>query len=216
LVGGGVLDQDFRDHDENIGNARVEFALTPRVGLFGDATYNTRDYKNNSPLDLNSSGHIYAVGVSFDITQVIRGELSVGSYEQDYKDPTIGHLSGATYNGHVQWFPTQLTTVSFNLSRGVEESATPGASFLHTQASVRVDHELYRNVILTAGVAAGKLEYSGVNRTDNTVEADVGADYLLNRRVRLHAGYVFDRDRSNLPTQDFEANRFTIGVAFHL
>ena len=216
LNGGGTLDQDFRDHDENSADARVEVALTPRVAFLVDANLNNRDYSGTGPLSLDSFGRTYSVGINFDLTNLVRGEFTIGTFDQDYKNPALGKVDGTAYAAHVDWFPTQLTTVAFDVHRGVEESAIPGASILHTEEGVRIDHELLRNVILTAGVRQAQRDYTGVARTDDTTSGDIGADYLVNRRVRLHAGYSFDHNSSNIPGEDFDVNRFSVGVSFHL
>lgn len=211
--GGGTLDQDYRDHKEKVASGRLEVALTPRIALLAEGSANTREYDDGV---LDSDGRTYAVGVNFDITDLMRGEIIVGQFDQDYDSAAIGNVEGTLYAGRLEWFPSQITTVNVNLARSVEESSLGAASYVQTQLGARVDHELRRNVILSAGVRQDDRDYEGVAREDKYLSADVGATYLLNRRLRLRGGYAFDRNESNAPGEDFEVNRLFVGLSLHL
>lgn len=213
LSGGGILDQDFRDHDETVESLRVEVAVNPRLALVGEAAANQREY---DVATRDSDGRYGAVGVSFDLTQLVRGEVLVTQYTQDYNDPTIGTVEGTGFSGRVEWFPSQLTTVNVDASKSVEDSAFFGASYVLTQAGARVDHEVLRNVIVSGGVRMQNREYEGLARSDERVVADVGATYLVNRRMRINVGFAHDENDSNFAGEDFEENRLSAGVSFHL
>lgn len=214
-----IIDQDNRDHDETVESIRAEFAVTPRLGVLVDAAANQRDYDQSSLRD--SDGSTYGVGVSFNITDLLRGEALVTRFEQKYDDPAIGTVDGTGFAGHLEWFPTQLTTVNADASRTVEDSAFAGGEYVLSQAGAGVDHELRRNIILHAGVRFAKREYENIDRDDDFAGADIGATYIANRRVRFNLGYSYRQNDSSgtdpsVFGQDFEENRLTAGVSFHL
>lgn len=222
-VSGGVaqrnLDYDglqsFRDHDQTEFRGRVDVELSPRVGLVGQAIVDNREYDNTPGLD--SDGQTLLAGLSVDFSDLIRGEVNVGQFERDYDSGAT--LDGVALDAHVEWYITGLTTLTFDASRNTEEVAGNVAlPYTETEYGARIDHELQRNVILTAGAEFGNREYDLIEREDDYRRFEVGGDYLMNRRVALQARYNYDEVESEGLNRyrDFEVNSFTLGVSFRL
>jgi hypothetical protein len=191
--------------------------LTPRLGLVFQATTDERDYKNTP--SLSSEGTTLLAGVSINFTDLLQGEITAGQFERDYDGGSSA--DGLALAANLEWYPTGLTTVSFNARQNAEDvvGATSATPFTESQYGIRVDHELLRNVILTAGAQAGTREYEDpIDREDEVVGVEIGADYLMNRRVALRARYNFDDVQSSGADRyrDFEVNAFTLGVSFRL
>jgi hypothetical protein len=218
---GGRIDQDGRDRTERVATARAELALSPDTAVLAEVQINDRDYEFLAPggISRNSTGQTYLVGANFDLTDLVRGEVSVGAFNQDYKDNAIGEISGLAANARVDWFPTERTTVSGQARRLVEEAFLQGArTYVTTEASLQVDHELRRNVIVSAGARLGQREYEGIDRDDTVRGLQVGATYLVNRRVSVQAGYSFDAQTSDgaRRDRDYDINRGFVGVRVRL
>ena len=123
----------------------------------------------------------------------------------------------ARFGGRAQldYFLSPLTTLTLGAGRTVEDAATPGAGgYVASSASLTVDHELLRNLILTGRLTYSEDEYQGLDRNDRRLQARVGATYLMNRNlgVSLVAATLktssdgLDRD------QDFTVNRLTLSL----
>lgn len=222
LTGGGVADQDQRDQTTTTVTGRLEYALSPDTALVAQVAANMRDYKLTPPqaaFDRDSEGSTYLVGINSDISNLIRGELIVGYLQQDYDDPALKDAKGLALEGNIEYFATPLTSFTFAASRRVEETLTTGASsFVSTEASARVDHELRRNILLTAGVGMLNRDFQGASRDDDLTQADIGARFLLNRRMELGARWRYERQQSSGPIADpeFDANRFVVSASVRL
>ncbi|MFT4936036.1 MAG: hypothetical protein ACI9LT_002748 [Pseudoalteromonas distincta] len=217
-LGGGVIPQQYRDRDEHVVTARADYAVSPATAIFLEVSRNVRDYRLARPavtLVRDSEGTQALVGSNFELGATARGEIAVGYLSQEYDDPTLGDIDGFGARAQVEWFPTQLTTVTFTGSRTIEESASPGsAGYTSANLGVKVDHELMRNVILTGNVSQGKDDYQGITREDERFNAGVGATYLLNRNVGLTVAYShMDMDSSGFGGQDFKVNKVGATVA---
>jgi hypothetical protein len=218
LFGGGIADQDFRDRDELVYTVRGDYAVSPDTALFARARFNTKDYDlapPNVPLQRDSDGYTLDVGADFDIGGVARGVVGVGYTEQSYDDPTLPDASGASLDVAVEWFPSQLTTITATASRGIQESAVVNSGgFMRTSGSLRVDHEVRRNWILTAEARYGDDDYEGVDRSDERIGASLMATWFVNRNVGVRAYYDYsDQDSSGAAgLQDYTRN--VIGVGF--
>jgi hypothetical protein len=218
LIGGGIADQDQRDHITTTLTGRVEYALSPDTALVAQAATNRREYEVSpprAPVDRDSEGASYLVGINTDLTNLIRGEIILGYLYQDYDDPTLETARGLAAEANIAYFATPLTTLTFKARREVEETLTTGASsYVATSAEARVDHELRRNVLLTAGVGMLNRDFQGMTRDDDILLADAGARFLLNRRIELGARWRYERQESSGPIADpdYDVNRFSVSA----
>lgn len=204
-----------RDSDQTGLRGRLNYEITPRVGLFATASVDERNYDNNA--GSNSEGRSLLAGVAYN-GDLFRGEVSVGQFEREYESPAFGTLDGLAIAGRVEWLVTPLTTVTVDGSRTADNEIglASGTPYIISEYGARVDHELRRNIILTAGVRSGEREYEGTDRTDEFLRYDVGADYILNRRVALRARYSVDDVDSTVAVRNFEVEAVSVGISLRL
>jgi len=219
---GGVIPQDFRDHTVTGLSGKAEYAISSDTAVFVSGGFNRRRYDLTPPqvsLNRDSEGFELTGGVNFDITRLVRGEVQLGYLRQEYKEAQFGNISGLAGRGQVEWFPTQLTTVTFTGERSVEESATLTASgYLDTRLTAQVDHELRRNVILTARAGFEDAEYKNIDRRDRFWSGSVAANWLINRRLGLAATYsrLSQESSGAVRRPDFNVNRFIVSLVVQL
>jgi hypothetical protein len=215
----GNSSQSDRDRTLTILTGRVDYAVSPDTALFVQVAGNNRDYRL-PPLSgvqgRDSSGAEVLAGANFELSALLRGEIGVGYLRQNYDNPApapvqrFDNISGLGARAQVEWFPTQLTTVTFTGSRTLEDAGIIGASgYLSTNVGAKVDHELLRNVILSAQASYGNDDYKGVDRQDKRYGGGVSATYLLNRSVGVTVGYNhFKQNSSGLAgSGDFTVNK---------
>lgn len=210
---GGVIDQDYRDRTVTSLMARADYAVSPDTALFLEVTGNKRDYRQAKPavaLNRDSDGVQVLAGANFELGALTRGELGVGYIKQNYDDVAAKDIDGFAARAQVEWFPTQLTTITLTGARTIEESGDPTiAGYLSTNSSLRIDHELLRNVLLSANVSSGKDEYQGIDRDDKNTGAGVSATYLLNRNIGVALNYSYQKRASSgsKAGPEFEVNK---------
>jgi hypothetical protein len=215
-----VVEQDDRDRTTTSGTARADYSVSPDTALFFQATANKRDYRLGRPavvVSRDSDGYEVLAGANFEISALARGEIGVGYINQAYDDARFKDIKGFGARGQVEWFPSQLTTVSLSGARTVEDSGIAGVSgYLSSNVSASVDHELLRNVILSAQASYGDDKYKGLVREDKRTTVGVSGTYLLNHNVGLTASYNhFDQD-SNIATAKFKVDKVSLGITLQL
>lgn len=190
---GAVIEQDDRDRTVFTLTGRADYALLPATAIFLQITSDDRDYDRiaGGPLR-TSSGYQTLAGVDFELGALVRGEIAAGYIRQDFEDEAFGDLDGVGGRVKLSWFPTQLTTVTAAAARTVEDTGVIGsAGALRTDLSLSVDHELLRNLILTAQATYADDAYNGLARTDTRFGAGVSAAYRINRRYGFAAGLTW-------------------------
>ena len=213
---GAVIEQDDRDRTVARLTGRADYALSPATALFVQIARDDRDYRKvaGSP-ERSSSGHEALAGVDFELGALIRGEVAAGYIRQDFQDTAYGDLDGFGGRARLSWFPTQLTTLTATAARSVEDTGVIGsAGALRTDLSIGVDHELLRNLILTAETAWSEDDYNGLDRTDIRFVASFSAVYRLNRRYGLTAGVTFlDQSSSGAAAgPSYRSTRLSVAV----
>jgi hypothetical protein len=217
IIGSEIVDQDFRDRNEFYYGAKAEYAVSPDTAVYLSATGNKKDYDTNVVTsDRTSDGYVVGVGANFDISELMRGDVQVGYMKQSYDN--FAKIDGFNAIGRVEWFPTQLTTIGINGSRTIEESTAPRSSgYISNNIGASIDHELMRNVLLSAAYTHGKDDYKGIDRSDKRDNFSATATYLLNRRVGLFLTYNYLKQDSTGAVLDrgasFKDNKLIASVA---
>jgi hypothetical protein len=192
-AGASVFEKD-RNHTISTVTGKAEYALSPATAIFVDAAYNEHRYSLTPPLasiNRNSQGSEVHVGANFELSHVARGEVEVGYLNQAFVS-TFGTVSGFSAKGNVEWFPSQLTTVSLTGSRALQDAGATGSpAYRADTMGLQADHELLRNVILTGRVGFENDDYRGIDRADRNTTASVGVRYLLNRLAAITLSYVY-------------------------
>ncbi len=215
-LGGTVLEKPFTQ-SQTVASAKAEYAISPDTAVYVTGAYNTIHYPNQlvGTLNRNSTGETYAIGANFDISQLVRGDVQVGYLNQDFAASGFGSASGFSAKGKVQWFPTQLTTVTLIGARQINPATVAGSpAVLSGSVGGQVDHELLRNVILTALAHYQLDDYRGVDRHDRITELGLSGEYLLNRNIGVHLGYSYlKQDSSGLfRGLTFDVNRVMLST----
>lgn len=210
-IAGPLIDQDDRDRVEYEEALRLGYDVSPDTNVYVQGTVNQRDYDLDPPavaINRDSDGYNVVVGSDFRLSSLAQGSVFVGYQQQSYDNSAFSDVSGLSYGADVEWYVTPLTTVTFSAASTVEETTTVGASgYLQQMGGIRVDHELLRNLILNGRVSYSVADYEGVNRTDNTIGAGLGFDYLLNRNLSLGFGYDFAKKDSDAIGEDYTRNQ---------
>lgn len=214
LVGGGALNNDDRDRNEIETRVRVGYDVSPALQTFVTGRYRETEYDNfddnlggGGVAKRDSDAFDVLAGAAFDLGALARGEVAVGYTEQDYDSALIPEVDGFIYEAGVEWFVTELTTVTLGGSRSVEETTINNAAgYLATSVAAGIDHELMRNVLVGADAYWSNSEYEGINRDDDVIGVGVDGTYLINRNFRATLGYDYEQRDSNALNADYDAN----------
>jgi hypothetical protein len=210
-----AFNQNTRDRDEFYYGGKAEYAVGPDTAVFASLIGNTKEYDLAS-VGRDSDGYVATVGANFDLSQSVRGELEAGYMSQSYDNTAFADIDGFTAKGRVEWFPTELTTLNVGGSRSIEEStAANSQGYISNTASVGIDHELLRNVLLAANASFGKDSYESVDRDDKRTGFNASAAYLLNRNVGLFLTYTYLKQESSGTAKgsSFSDNKLAASVA---
>lgn len=210
------------NRDRTIGRlaGQVEYALSPSTAVYGQLVRSDIDYSSllaPGVANRDSEGYRAIAGLSLDISGFFRGVVGVGYTRRDYRSPLYKDASGLSAEARIEYFPTELTTVTINLRRVLEDSNIGIASaFFDNRAGLRVDHELLRNLLLNTGLERARQTYVGSPARDDIWRVRAGARYLSSRTLTLDGLISYGNRQRRGEVSDFRVRELAglISVTF--
>lgn len=222
-VSGAELNNTGRDRNVYAGGLRIGYELQPHYEAFVRGEGNKRDYDrkiDEGGVERSSEGYTAVGGLALDLGGVTFGEVYAGYLQQFYDSNQLNTISGLTAGGTLTWNVTTLTTINARAARIVEETTQLGSSgILRTTGGISADHELLRNLILSAAFNITNDDYQDVKRTDYYYIPGISARYLMNRNLYATLGYQFvhhTTDGRDTTDQSYDQNVVRIGLEAQL
>ena len=200
-LAGSTIDNDDRDREIFGIAVRLSHRLDDGLDLFAQAQWNERRYAD-TPDDYgyyrDSEGHRLAVGLKGQIGPGLDAEAYLGYLLQDYDDPRFDRVDGLDFAGKLNWRIDARTRARLTLERTVNETTLEGASsYLYTNLTGSVSHQLGERTTLSANLGAGLVAYQDVGRDDWIYTAGLTARHTISRHVFVTLGYRAARRDSN-------------------
>ncbi|MBV8589786.1 MAG: outer membrane beta-barrel protein, partial [Acetobacteraceae bacterium] len=202
-IEGVSVSQEYRDRVGVTAGVTTRYNLSERRNLvfvvegvdshftrpqIGQPTYNSKSFLALAGLDYESSG-------------ALRYQVLVGLEYRGYESRAFKNEIAPIAQAAVIWTPTRLTTVTGLLSRVIEDPAAEGtAGYTYTTAGVTVYHEYLRNLILTGRLSVQNAAYLQSSTSSTSFSIGAGANWLLNRNMRLSADYDFTTQNGASPS----------------
>jgi hypothetical protein len=151
-------------------------------------------------------------GLDIDLTGLLRFRGLIGYETRDYHNSAFQNHAAPVLEGTFIWTPTGLTTVTASVLRRIEDAnESIQTGYTYTQASLVVDHEYLRNVLLQGRVWVDNANYLQTNDTQTLYGIGMSVTYILNRNLRLTASYDFTGAVQNAPlASDYNRNVFLL------
>ncbi len=199
---------------------RVAYAISPRSAIFVEAYVNRRDARlpfDRSGVDRDLTTFGALAGISFDLSDRLRGEIGVGGFNAS-PDGSLPAFSGVAFNGRLRWSPMPRTAVMLNAFRGDVATVQSGATGrIDTRVNLRVDQEIRHNLLGWIDVGYRGTTYRGnLNRKLDTVFVSGELEYLASRTVSVFANVLYEHRSANRPLDRFDQTVAGVGIRLHV
>ncbi len=216
--GPGEINNDDRDRFQYASQLRVGYDFNPAVGGFLQGTFGLTDYDDSvddSGFARGDYSYGLAVGLRFDVTELVVGDAFVGYTRSGFEESRFGTQDTFAVGADLTWEVTELTSVNLLASRSWEQTTVAGASSaLTTNAGIGVSHSLLDTVTLNAGFNYRLESFEELERDDDTIEGTAGVTYLVNRFLHTGLDYTFRNRSSDAAGQDFTAHSVILTLRF--
>jgi hypothetical protein len=216
LTDGTTASNADRQYNQFGGALRGSYELRPGVKPFVEVGIDQRRHDTETDLSgyrRDSRGTTVRAGTTFELTQQLTGETSLGYTRRKYDDERLEDVSGFVGDASLIWSATPLATVKLTAQSSVGESTIPGVSgVLYRDVGVQVDHAFRRWLIGSVKLGFGMDDYVGMEREDKRYAAGVGLTYKLDRWMHIKGEFRQDWFRSNVLGNDYSASTFLFGI----
>lgn len=226
-IGGALINNDDRDRSQYRAAARIGYEFSPGYRLLARGSYERIDYElpiDDGGFNRDSEGFRGTLGVNFELSKLLQGEVFGGYLRRTYTDPRFQPIDRGVFGARLTWEPTQITKVRLDVDRNVQETVAGNyRAFVSTTYSIGIEHEFRRNFVVSVNGRYGADDYQRssvvvAERKDDNYGASVNARYTLNRNVYTSLNYDYSQRTSNVAFQGVEFNRnkvaATIGLQF--
>jgi hypothetical protein len=166
------------------------------VGLAADQTDYRVAQNINTPI-LTSDGQSAIGGFSFDLAGVMRGALGVGYSQRRYREAPQDDLGVVSVQARADFFPFQMTTVSFIGQRLAQDSGLGGTSYIDTRLRAEIDQSLRENLVFIFSASVANQKYLVISQKNNIRLFQGNFRYQANRWLSFNSELSYKFSQSN-------------------
>jgi len=215
-----IINNDDRDRVMYTIAARVSYKFARGYELFGQATYDRRDYAayaDDNGYRRNSHGYRMAVGLKAELGRQLDAEVYAGYLEQIYDDVRFRPVSNIHFGARLRWLVKPSILITGFVDRSIEETTLAGASsYISTRFGLRFEHALAEKWTLLAHTSYSANQYQDIARTDDIYSAGIGLRYYIDRRLWLGLDYSYQYRDSTADLQQYTQNLVMLRVGTEL
>ena len=217
---GTTLELALNDYNTYSLAGRIAYELTPGLIPYVQVTGDRNQYDSTadvSGFDRSSNGIHGKIGVTYQATRLITGELAIGYESRAYADPRLPNLNTPTVDASLIYTATPLTTVTFTASTNIAETTLANSSGAISHVlSLKISHDLLRNLTLAATGTYQLDNYVGQPVSDNYYTGQFEVDYHMTRSILITGSYKYQRFVSSLGFTNYVDHLFMAGLKFQL
>jgi hypothetical protein len=218
LSNGNALYQGDRDNVLATVTGRLSYKASPAVSPFVEASIGQRVH--NVRIDSNGNerdSKLYSLrgGVELDFGEKLRGQLSAGYTQENFKDANINTLGAWTLDGSLTWSPVRLTTVTAAVSTSLSPSANINDNgSVNYSGSLGISRQVRPNLTLDANLTAALQDYDTTGRRDVTLGVNAGYTYWFNRFVAATGRVSYQNIDSTNAGSSYDVGAVRFGLRF--
>jgi polysaccharide biosynthesis protein VpsM len=206
----------FVDQEDYTVPVNVYYELTPKVDVSTGVTY------KNSELDPEFLGVgnateydavYYNVGARGAFTSKLSGAFSVG---YNTREANIGPDDDGSFgaDASLAYAYTEKTQLTLSLARNYSNSSANGDSYENSQITFGASSALTTDWSVSASATYRQLDYQNIDRSDDYVEATLGASYIINAHLTASASYTIRDQSSDLgAASEFSNNVVALSIS---
>ncbi len=213
-AGAAVVNNDDRDHDISTAGARLGFDLNNQNEIFGNFTYDGRDYRSrldDAGFDRDSNGVRASAGWRYHPNANFDYEAYLGWIYQTHDDNRFKDISTLDFGHRMTWRPVAGTTIEgFSDRRVIETTLVGSSSYLQTASGVNIYHWPRPDVRLNAGASYYRNDYQDVDRVDSIWALNLGIRHYFKPNWYYGLSYNFTSRDSTDIRENYDRNEFML------
>jgi hypothetical protein len=207
--GGGIADKSAGSSTDYGIFGFLSYKFSPGYRTFASVRLDRQVMKRPDVAYANNNSYRAESGLVYELDPLLKFTLYGGYQLVHFDDASQYDLSTFTFQGSMEWQPTQRMTISLDGGRRLQKAEIENTfGSIIDDAHGKLEYDIWHNIIATLNGSLQRKEFIGGNRTDWQWSAGASVDYLLNENLALTLGYQHIDRVSTDSTYDFDDNRF--------
>lgn len=191
------------------------YSITPKTDLSVGITYQRNNLDNGYKYD----DYYYNVGARGEFTPKLKGSFSVGYNDRRGSGSVSGvpakDNSGLGFHSGLTYLYSEKTTLTLNADKGFSNASTGTSTQDNTSVVLGAQSNIAPDWAVNGSVAYRTIDYKGTatGRTDDYLEASLGATYVVNSHVNVNGSYTIRNLSSNVQNTEFGDNVISLSVS---
>jgi hypothetical protein len=220
LAGGGSSNNDDRDLSDYTVSLRGTYEFSPRLRAYVEGEYSRRIYdqrRDDAGVARGSYGLGAVAGATYEITRLLRGDISLGYGARDYEDPGLKDIGYVNAAAAIYWNVRPHLTLRGAFTTTVEETTVAGASAaLSRELVFGADMDVRHDLRIGGELRLTDRRYSGTSIRELDYDIRATAEYFINRTVSVTAEVGHGGTSSNQAGSGYRENRISVGFNLKL
>lgn len=213
-IGGGTLDQNYRDQELYAAQIRAGYRISPGfdfvANVRGTKQFNEPEAPGES--NRNSTGYEVSAGLAFETDPLLQWRLIGGYGFRNYDNADLADVSSALLEARVNWLATERLTVTGVASRQIaDDFGADDNGRIETTAEISAQYEIRHDLFASANAGFADIDFLGTTRTDQVFETGASLQYYYTKNALFTLGYTFETRDSNDPTYDLDRSIVRVG-----
>lgn len=193
----------YGDSDDTTVPLNFYYKMTPKLDL--SAGYQYRNFQTQIGQD--SVDHFFNVGARGEFTPLLSGTVRIGYTKRTFDRGNDESLLGV--DGSLTYALTPKTNVQMTISNQPDTSPQ-GQQQKNFSVGASVTSNVSDVLKLTGGLSYRAIDY--LTRTDDYLEGNLGATYIVNAYVNLIGAYAYRHNSSVINSSEFTNNVFSLAA----
>ena len=206
---------DDRDSNEYRFGLPVGYEVSAKTDVKVEPFVRRRNFDedNSTGDDRDSTAAGAVLGIDTEISPLFDLNFDIGFIANEFDDSDFDNRVDIIFGGEAIWYVMPRTTVFGRAARrDLATSTSSASSKTQTSASIEVQQELQRDLLLGVELRYLNDDFHDTDRNDDRGIASVELEYLLNRNFSLVADYRYEQRWSDRDSEDFSRNLVTVGL----
>lgn len=193
----------YANSDDYVVPLNFYYKWTPKVEVSLGYTY--RNYQTTIGSD--TKDHFFNVGARGEFTPLLTGEFSVGVTTREFASGGSESMLGLT--AKLNYALTPKTTLQLT-SSSAPDTSPQGQQQKNFSLGVTVSSNISDQWSVRGGLNWRAIDYT--TRTDDYLEGQLGATYIVNTYINIIGSYVYRHNSSVIASGEFTENVFSIAA----
>lgn len=187
--------------------------------------YIDQDNNDQGPINTDFQSHTVFVGARWRPANKLSGALRIGYTWAEFDEANVDDFDGYAIDTNLVYAFSEITRFTLTAQRAIQRptrsARESGDYFEYTTAGLTITHKKWERITTRLDFLYRYRDYTEIQgsssvREDDYYRAGLSVEYAMRRWISFTLGYRFQKNNSDIATEDYAENLVEFGITFSL